>query len=96
MTKKKHPNIGSTLDELLREDGTLDEVNAAALKRVIALQIEGEMRRRKITKSALARRMHTSRMAVDRLLDTTNGSVTLSTLGRAASALGRRLSVELV
>jgi antitoxin HicB len=96
MTKKKHPNIGSTLDELLREDGTLDEVNAAALKRVIALQIEDEMRRRKITKSALARRMHTSRMAVDRLLDTTNGSVTLSTLGRAASALGRRLSVELV
>ncbi len=96
MTKKKHPNIGSTLDDLLREDGTLDEVNAAALKRVIALQIEDEMRRRKITKSALARRMHTSRMAVDRLLDTTNGSVTLSTLGRAASALGRRLSVELV
>jgi antitoxin HicB len=96
MTKKKHPNIGSTLDDLLRADGTLDEVNAAALKRVIALQIEDEMRRRKITKSALARRMHTSRMAVDRLLDTTNGSVTLSTLGRAASALGRRLSVELV
>jgi hypothetical protein len=96
MTKKKHPNIGSTLDEFLREDGTLDEVNAAALKRVIALQIEDEMRRRKITKSALARRMHTSRMAVDRLLDTTNGSVTLSTRGRAASALGRRLSVELV
>ncbi len=96
MTKKKHPNIGSTLDDLLREDGTLEEVNAAALKRVIALQIEDEMRRRKITKSALARRMHTSRMAVDRLLDTTNGSVTLSTLGRAASALGRRLSVELV
>lgn len=96
MTKKKHPNIGSTLDDLLREEGTLDEVNAAALKRVIALQIEDEMRRRKITKSALARRMHTSRMAVDRLLDTTNGSVTLSTLGRAASALGRRLSVELV
>lgn len=96
MTKKKHPNIGSNLDDLLREDGTLDEVNAAALKRVIALQIEDEMRRRKITKSTLARRMHTSRMAVDRLLDTTNGSVTLSTLGRAASALGRRLSVELV
>ena len=94
--KKKHPNISSSLDDLLKEDGVLDEVNAAALKRVIALQIEDEMRRRKITKSALAKRMHTSRMAVDRLLDTTNGSVTLSTLGRVASALGRRLSVELV
>ena len=94
--KKKHPNLGSNLDDLLAADGVLDEVNAAALKRVVALQIEDEMRRRKITKSALARRMHTSRMAVDRLLDTTNGSVTLGTLGRAASALGRRLHVKLV
>ena len=93
---KKHPKIGSSLDDLLKEKGILEEVNAAALKRVIALQIEDEMRRRKISKSDLAKRMHTSRMAVDRLLDTTNGSVTLSTLGRVASALGRRLSVELV
>lgn len=93
---KKHPNIGSSLDDLLEEKGILEEVNAAALKRVISLQIEDEMRRRKISKSDLAKRMHTSRMAVDRLLDTTNGSVTLSTLGRVASALGRRLSVKLV
>jgi antitoxin HicB len=93
---KKHPNIGSSLDDLLKEKGILEEVNAAVLKRVIALQIEDEMRRHKISKTALAKRMHTSRMAVDRLLDTTNGSVTLNTLGRAASALGRRLSVELV
>ena len=93
---KKHPNIGSSLDDLLKEKGILEEVNAAVLKRVIALQIEDEMRRRKISKSDLAKRMHTSRMAVDRLLDTTNGSVTLNTLGRVASALGRRLSVELV
>ena len=93
---KKHPNIGSSLDDLLKEKGILEEVNAAVLKRVIALQIEDEMRRRKISKSDLAKRMHTSRMAVDRLLDTNNGSVTLSTLGRVASALGRRLSVELV
>ena len=93
---RKHPNIGSSLDDLLKEKWILEEVNAAALKRVIALQIEDEMRCRKISKSALAKRMHTSRMAVDRLLDTINGSVTLSTLGRVASALGRRLSVELV
>ena len=64
--KKKHPNLGSNLDDLLAADGVLDEVNAAALKRVVALQIKDEMRRRKITKSALARRMHTSRMAVRR------------------------------
>jgi hypothetical protein len=93
---KKHPNIGSSFDELLDEDGIRADVDAAAIKRVIALQIEDEMRRRKITKAALARRMRTSRMAVDRLLDSSNGSVTLATLGRAASALGRRLKVQLV
>jgi DNA-binding phage protein len=96
MTKKKHPNIGPNLDDLLREDGILEEVNAAALKRVIALQIEDEMRRRNISKTALAKRMHTSRMAVDRLLDAKNGSATLNTLMRVATALGRRLSVELI
>ena len=96
MTKKKHPNIGPNLDDLLREDGILEEVNAAALKRVIALQIEDEMRRRNISKTALAKRMHTSRMAVDRLLDANNGSATLNTLMRVATALGRRLSVELI
>jgi antitoxin HicB len=93
---KKHPNLGSNLDDLLDEDGVRAKVDAAAVKRVIALQIEDEMRRRKISKATLARRMHTSRVAVDRLLDPTNGSVTLATLGRAASALGRRLKVEMV
>ena len=93
---KKHPNLGSTLDDLLDEDGVRPQVEAAAVKRVLALQIEDQMRRRKITKSALAIRMHTSRIAVDRLLDVTNGSVTLSTLGKAAAALGCRLRVELV
>ena len=93
---KKHPNLGSTLDDLLDEDGVRPQVEAAAVKRVLALQIEDQMRRRKITKSALAVRMHTSRIAVDRLLDVTNGSVTLNTLGKAAAALGCRLRVELV
>jgi len=93
---KKHPNLGSTLDDLLDEDDVRPQVEAAAVKRVLALQIEDQMRRKKITKSALAVRMHTSRIAVDRLLDVTNGSVTLSTLGKAAAALGCRLRVELV
>jgi hypothetical protein len=93
---KNHPNLGSTLDDLLDEDGVKAEVAAAAVKRTLALQIEHEMKRRHISKSTLARRMHTSRVAVDRLLDTANGSVTLNTLGRAAMALGRRLRVDLV
>jgi hypothetical protein len=95
-TAKHHPNEGSSLDDLLAEDGIAAEVDAAALKRVVALQIEDEMKRGHVSKAALARRMRTSRVAVDRLLDTANGAVTLSTLGRAATALGRHLKVELV
>jgi antitoxin HicB len=95
-TPKNHPNLGSSLDDLLAEDGVAAEVDAAALKRVVALQIEDEMKRAHVSKASLARRMRTSRVAVDRLLDTTQGSVTLNTLGRAATALGRRLKVELV
>ena len=93
---KKHPNLGSTLDDFLEEDGVRPQVEAAAVKRVLAMQIEDQMRRRKITKTALADRMHTSRIAVDRLLDVTNGSVTLSTLCKVAAALGCRLRVEFV
>jgi hypothetical protein len=55
MTRKRHPNIGHNLDELLREDGILEEVNAAALKRVFALQIEDRMRRHNISKAGLAK-----------------------------------------
>ncbi len=91
MKTKRHPNVGSTLDDFLVEDGIAAQVDAAAIKRVVALQIEDEMKRSHVSKAALARRMRTSRVAVDRLLDTANGAVTLSTLGRAATALGRRL-----
>lgn len=66
-----------------------------ATKRLIAFQIAKEMKRRRLTKSAMASLMKTSRPAVERLLDPTNPSVTLSTLERAASALGKKLKVEL-
>ncbi len=95
-TAKHHPNVGSSLDDFLNEDDIAAEVDAAAIKRVVALQIEDEMKRCHVSKAALARRMRTSRVAVDRLLNTASGAVTLNTLGRAATALGRRLRVELV
>jgi antitoxin HicB len=91
--KTKH--IGSDFDDFLREERLLDTVEATAVKRVIAFQIEQEMKRRKLSKSEMASRMKTSRAALERLLDPTNPSVTISTLGRAASALGKKLKVEL-
>jgi len=71
-------------------------VTAAAIKRVLARQIERAMAERQLTKAEVARRMHTSRAAVDRLLDPQNGSVTLNTLYKAAAAVGRRVRLELV
>jgi antitoxin HicB len=91
--KKEH--IGSDFDEFLQEEGLLEVAEAAAAKRVIAFQIAQEMKRRRLSKSEMAHRMKTSRPALDRLLDPANSSVTLSTLERAASAVGRKLRVEL-
>jgi DNA-binding Xre family transcriptional regulator len=89
---KKH--IGSNLDDFLREEELLNTVEATAVKRVLAFQIELEMKRRKLTKTEMANRMKTSRTGLERLLDPTNRSVTLSTLERAASALGKKLRLE--
>jgi len=88
-------HIGSNFDDFLEEEGLLAEVEAVAAKRVIAFQIKRLMKEQKLTKVELARRMKTSRSALDRLLDPTNPSVTLLTLERAARALGRRLRIEL-
>jgi DNA-binding Xre family transcriptional regulator len=90
---KKH--IGGKFDDFLREEHLLDAVETTAVKRMIAFQIEREMKRRKLTKSEMASRMKTSRAALERLLDPANTSVTLATLERAASALGKKLRVEL-
>jgi antitoxin HicB len=92
MTSK---HIGGDFDEFLRDEGLLDDAEAVAAKRVIAFQIAREMERAEISQAELARRMHTSRSSVERLLDPANPAVTLSTLERAASAVGKRLTVRL-
>jgi len=91
--KKKH--VGSGFDDCLREDRLLEAATVTATKRVIAHQIANEMKRRRLTKLAMAARMKTSRAALDRLLDPDNPSVTIGTLEKAAAALNRRLTVEL-
>ncbi|EWY37535.1 Fis family transcriptional regulator [Skermanella stibiiresistens SB22] len=92
----ENPHIGSSLDDLLAEDGTLAEVNQRAIKAVLAWQINQAMEEKGLTKTAMAERMNTSRAALDRLLDPANPSVTLATLDRAASVLGKRLAIDLV
>ena len=91
----KNKYLGSGFDDFLEEEGLRVETEAAAIKRVIAYRIEMEMKRANLSKSALAEKMHTSRSALDRLLDPSNVSVTLQTLERAALALGKNLKIEL-
>jgi len=94
--KTENPHDGSSLDDFLREEGILEEVEAAALKRAVSLKVADLMRKQKVPKTVMAGRMHTSRAALDRLLDPANTSVTLATLNRAAKALGRKLRIDLV
>ena len=91
-----NPYIGSSLDELLEEDGILAEVNAIAIKRVLAWQVSEAMSNQGLNKSQMAEQMMTSRTSLDRLLDPDNTSVTLKTLERAATVLGKRLQIALV
>ncbi len=91
-----NPHIGSDFDDFLEEEGLLAEVEAKAIKRVVAFQVAMLMQQQQLTKTEMAERMQTSRASLDRLLDPSNPSVTLQTLEHAATALGKRLRVELV
>jgi len=91
----KKKNIGSSFDSWLREESIREEVTATAVRRVLARQVEAAMKEKSFSKSEMARRMHTSRAALDRLLDPDYEGVTLSTLRKAATVLGRELVVEL-
>lgn len=89
-------HLGSSLDDFLAEEGLLVEAEAVAAKRVLAFQIKRLMAEQRVSKAEMARRMNTSRAAVDRLLDPESDSATLTTLEKAAYALGRRLQIALV
>ncbi len=88
-------NIGSDFDTFLEDEGLLEETTATAVKRVIAYQLAEKMAKDMLTKAEMARRMDTSRSALDRLLDPDNSSVTLQTLQSAVQALGGRLKIEI-
>jgi hypothetical protein len=87
--------IGSNFDDFLDAEGMREEVEELAIKALIADQLQCAMKAEGLNKAAMARRMNTTRQQLDRLLDPRNPSVTLSTLRRAAKAVGRNLTVEL-
>ena len=93
MSKRTHR--GSDFRDFLKEQGILGEVEARALKQAMSLQISRLLDEKSVTKAEMAARMKTSRAAVDRLLDASNSSVTLNTLGKAARALGCKVKIVL-
>ncbi len=94
MNKNKYR--GDDFDDFLKDEGILEEVEIKATKRAVALQLEKLMKSQSVSKKAMAERMNTSRAALDRLLDSSNTSVTLRTLAKAAQIVGRKLEIKLV
>ncbi|MBI4906837.1 MAG: XRE family transcriptional regulator [Acidobacteria bacterium] len=93
--KKVLDHSGSSFDSFLEEEGMREEVEAVAIKRVLAWQLQQEMQQQNKTKQAMARELHTSRSQLDRLLDPLNLSVSLETMARAAKVLGKSLVISI-
>ena len=92
--RKRVDHSGSTFDSFLEQEGIREEVEAVAVKRVLAWQLQRAMQKQQKTKQAMARQLRTSRSQLDRLLDPRNASVTLDTITRAARVLGKRLIIR--
>ncbi|MBW4535799.1 MAG: helix-turn-helix domain-containing protein [Pleurocapsa minor HA4230-MV1] len=91
-----NPHTGSSFDDFLLEEGLQVECTAIAIKRVLARQLAEEMKRQNLTKTEMAKQMQTSRTQLDRLLDPEKTGVSIETITRAASVVGRQLRIELV
>jgi len=94
-TTKVNPHAGSSFDDFLKEDGIYEEVQARAIKRALAEQLDDAMQSSKLSKVSMAQRMATSRSQLDRVLDPGNLSIQLDTLIKAASAVGRTVEIRL-
>jgi antitoxin HicB len=93
-SRKRSDHSGSAFDSFLEREGIREEVEAVAIKRVLAWQLEQAMQKQQKTKQVMAKQLHTSRSQLDRLLDPRNVSVTLDTITRAARALGKRIIIR--
>ena len=92
MTRK---NMGSSIDDFLKEEGIFEEAQAQAIKEVVAWQLAKAMKKKKISKARMAALLKTSRSQVDRILDPKR-DITLGSLQRAAALVGQKVVIELV
>ena len=92
---KRNLHAGSNFDDFLKDEGMFEEVQAKALKRALAEQIEESMQAANISKVKMAELMATSRSQLDRVLDPNNVSVQLDTLMKAARAVGKTVEIKI-
>ena len=92
----ENKHIGSSFDDFLEAEGIREEVEAIAIKRVLAYELQKEMEQKRISKVDMAEKLETSRAQLNRLLDPENTSITLHTMQRAAEVIGKKLKIELV
>lgn len=87
--------LGQDFSEFMKEQELYEEAQELATKKIIAAQLKAEMEKQHLSKSAIAKRMNTTRTAVDNALDP-DFNTSLSTIERFAFALGKRVSVSLI
>ncbi len=95
MAVLKNKHVGSTLDSFLDEEGILEHTEAVAIKRTIVRELQSLLKKEDVTQAELARRMGTSKSAINRLLDPNNPSLTIVTLFKAVQALGKTVSLTI-
>jgi len=95
MKKKVNKHIGSTFDDFLKEEGIFEEAEVTALKRVLAFLLQKEMEDHDVSQTDMAKKLGTSRTGLKRILDPENYSITLLTLNKVASLLGKKLEIRL-
>lgn len=93
--RKRRTHLGSSIDDFMKEEGVFEDAQAQAIKEVVAWQLDEAMKKRKISKNRMARLLKTSRTQVDRLLNPKR-DITLSSLQRAATIVGRRVMIDLI
>jgi antitoxin HicB len=95
VARRRNKHLGSSFDEFLRSEGLYEEVTTLAWKRVLSWEVTEAMKKGGISKSEMAKRMGTSRSQLERLLDPENPNVLLDTVQKAATAVGKQLTIGL-
>lgn len=93
--KSKNIHAGSNFDDFLKEEGIFEHCQEVGAKYAFVMQLQDELEKQRLTKEEFAKRIGTSRSALDRLLDPSKPS-NIRSLVNAAAAVGRHLRISMI